>query len=75
MEKPLSRTEAPVVSHAARLHAGTIRIIQVALNDAVVHTYVETEAKNPPVMQEMKEKHGVTNRRWSDDDLLKLVPR
>jgi TRAP-type mannitol/chloroaromatic compound transport system substrate-binding protein len=45
------------------------RIIQVALNDAVVHTYVETEAKNPPVMQEMKEKHKVTNRRWSDDDL------
>jgi TRAP-type mannitol/chloroaromatic compound transport system substrate-binding protein len=45
------------------------RIIQVALNDAVVHTYVETEAKNPPVMQEMKSKHGVTNRRWSDDDL------
>src|SRR5688572_6912861 len=45
------------------------RIIQVALNDAVVHTYVETEAKNPPVMQEMKEKHKVTNRRWSDEDL------
>ena len=45
------------------------RIIQVALNDAVIHTYVETEAKNPPVMQEMKEKHKVTNRRWSDDDL------
>jgi TRAP-type mannitol/chloroaromatic compound transport system substrate-binding protein len=45
------------------------RIIQVALNDAVIHTYVETEAKNPPVMQEMKSKHGVTNRRWSDDDL------
>ena len=33
------------------------RIIQVALNDAVVHTYVETEAKNPPVMMEMKAKH------------------
>src|SRR5262245_22612036 len=45
------------------------RIIQVALNDAVIHTYVETEAKNPPVVQEMKEKHKVTNRRWSDDDL------
>jgi TRAP-type mannitol/chloroaromatic compound transport system substrate-binding protein len=45
------------------------RIIQVALNDAVIHTYVETEAKNPPVMQEMKDKHKVTNRRWSDDDL------
>ncbi|HEY7521172.1 MAG TPA: TRAP transporter substrate-binding protein [Methylomirabilota bacterium] len=45
------------------------RIIQVALNDAVIHTYVETEAKNPPVMQEMKDKHKVTNRRWSDEDL------
>jgi TRAP-type mannitol/chloroaromatic compound transport system substrate-binding protein len=45
------------------------RIIQVALNDTVIHTYVETEAKNPPVMQEMKTKHGVNNRRWSDDDL------
>jgi TRAP-type mannitol/chloroaromatic compound transport system substrate-binding protein len=45
------------------------RIIQVALNDAVIHTYVETEAKNPPVMQEMKDKHKVVNRRWSEDDL------
>ena len=45
------------------------RIIQVALNDAVIHTYVETEAKNPPVMQELKDKHKVTNRRWSDEDL------
>jgi TRAP-type mannitol/chloroaromatic compound transport system substrate-binding protein len=31
------------------------RIIQVALNDAVIHTYVETEAKNPPVIVEMKD--------------------
>jgi TRAP-type mannitol/chloroaromatic compound transport system substrate-binding protein len=45
------------------------RIIQVALNDAVIHTYVETEAKNPPTMQEMKDKHNVVNRRWSDEDL------
>ena len=45
------------------------RIIQVALNDAVIHTYVETEAKNPPTMQEMKDKHNVNNRRWSDEDL------
>ena len=35
----------------------------------MIHTYVETEAKNPPVMQEMKDKHKVNNRRWSDDDL------
>jgi TRAP-type mannitol/chloroaromatic compound transport system substrate-binding protein len=45
------------------------RTIQVALNDAVIHTYVETEAKNPQVMLDMKAKHGVVNRRWSDDDL------
>jgi TRAP-type mannitol/chloroaromatic compound transport system substrate-binding protein len=44
-------------------------IIQLALGEAMIHTYVETEAKNPPVMTEMKTKHGVTNRRWSDDDL------
>jgi TRAP-type mannitol/chloroaromatic compound transport system substrate-binding protein len=45
------------------------KIIQLALGDSVAHTYFETEAKNPAVMQEMKEKHKVTNRRWSDDDL------
>jgi TRAP-type mannitol/chloroaromatic compound transport system substrate-binding protein len=44
-------------------------IINLALGEAIIHTYVETEAKNPPVMQEMKTKHGVVNRRWSDDDL------
>jgi TRAP-type mannitol/chloroaromatic compound transport system substrate-binding protein len=44
-------------------------IIRLALNDSVIHTYAETEAKNPPTMQQMKEKHGVTNRRWSDEDL------
>jgi TRAP-type mannitol/chloroaromatic compound transport system substrate-binding protein len=45
------------------------KIIQLALGDSVAHTYFETEAKNPAVMQQMKEKHNVTNRRWSDDDL------
>ena len=45
------------------------RIIQVALNDAVVHTYVETEAKQFPVMQEMRDKHKVQVKRWSDEDL------
>ena len=44
-------------------------IIRLALRDSVIHTYAETEAKNPPVMQEMRDKHKVTNRRWSDDDL------
>jgi TRAP-type mannitol/chloroaromatic compound transport system substrate-binding protein len=44
-------------------------IIRLALNDSVIHTYAETEAKNPAVMQKMKDKHKVNNRRWSDDDI------
>jgi TRAP-type mannitol/chloroaromatic compound transport system substrate-binding protein len=52
-----------------KLSAQHKKIIQLALGDSVAHTYFETEAKNPAVMQEMKEKHKVTNRRWSDDDL------
>ena len=44
-------------------------IIRLALGESVIHTYAETEAKNPPVMQEMRDKHKVVNRRWSDDDL------
>jgi TRAP-type mannitol/chloroaromatic compound transport system substrate-binding protein len=45
------------------------KIIQVALNDSVIDTYVQTEAQNPAVMVQMKEKHGVTNRRWTDEQL------
>ncbi|MGH7314427.1 MAG: TRAP transporter substrate-binding protein [Candidatus Rokuibacteriota bacterium] len=52
-----------------KLSAQHKMIIKLALNDSVIHTYAETEAKNPPTMVQMKEKHGVTNRRWSDDDL------
>jgi len=44
-------------------------LIKLAARESVIHTYAETEAKNPPVMVQMKEKHKVTNRRWSDDDL------
>jgi TRAP-type mannitol/chloroaromatic compound transport system substrate-binding protein len=44
-------------------------IIQLALGESVMHTYAETEAKQFPVMQEMKAKHGVQVRRWSDADL------
>jgi TRAP-type mannitol/chloroaromatic compound transport system substrate-binding protein len=44
-------------------------IIRLALNDSVIHTYAETEYKNPPVMMEMRDKHKVVNRRWSEDDL------
>ncbi|MGH7278714.1 MAG: TRAP transporter substrate-binding protein [Candidatus Rokuibacteriota bacterium] len=44
-------------------------IITLALGESVMHTYAETEAKNFPTMVQMKEKHSVVNRRWSDDDL------
>jgi TRAP-type mannitol/chloroaromatic compound transport system substrate-binding protein len=44
-------------------------ILKLALGESVMHTYAETEAKNPVVMTQMKEKHGVTNRRWTDEDL------
>jgi TRAP-type mannitol/chloroaromatic compound transport system substrate-binding protein len=45
------------------------KIIQIALGESVMHTYAETEARNPEVMVQMKEKHGVTNRRWTDEHL------
>jgi TRAP-type mannitol/chloroaromatic compound transport system substrate-binding protein len=31
--------------------------------------FVETEAMNPPAMNEMLEKHGVNNVRWTDEEL------
>ncbi|MGH7413987.1 MAG: TRAP transporter substrate-binding protein [Candidatus Rokuibacteriota bacterium] len=52
-----------------KLSAQHKKIIQLALGESVAHTYFETEAKNPAVMAQMKDKHKVTNRRWSDDDL------
>ncbi|MBM4441638.1 MAG: TRAP transporter substrate-binding protein [Candidatus Rokubacteria bacterium] len=45
------------------------RLIQIALGDSVMHTYAETEAKQFAVMQEMRDKHKVQVKRWSDDDL------
>jgi TRAP-type mannitol/chloroaromatic compound transport system substrate-binding protein len=47
-------------------------IIKLALGESVIHTYAETEARNPEVMTQMKDKHGVTNRRWSDETLKTL---
>ena len=32
------------------------------------YTYAETEAMNPKAMNEMLEKYGVTNRRWTDEE-------
>jgi TRAP-type mannitol/chloroaromatic compound transport system substrate-binding protein len=46
-------------------------MLEIAAGDAVIHTYAETEAKNPRAMNEMLSKYGVTNRRWDDDVLAK----
>lgn len=44
-------------------------MIEIAAGESVHHTYVETEALNPAAMNEMLEKHGVTNKRWGDEEL------
>ena len=44
-------------------------IIKNATLAQMVYTYADGDARNFPAMQEMKEKYGVTNRRWSDDQL------
>ena len=35
----------------------------------VIYTYADGDARNFGPMQEMKAKYGVTNRRWSDEQL------
>ena len=47
-------------------------MIRTASTAQVIYTYAETEAANPKAMLEMKEKYGVTNRRWGDDTLATL---
>jgi TRAP-type mannitol/chloroaromatic compound transport system substrate-binding protein len=47
-------------------------ILHAALNDAIIHTYVETEAKQFDIMAEMRDKHGVKIMRWKDSDLKKF---
>ena len=44
-------------------------MLDVGCKANMVIEYAETEAENPKAMQEMKSKHGVTNRRWTDDQL------
>jgi TRAP-type mannitol/chloroaromatic compound transport system substrate-binding protein len=44
-------------------------VMQAALGESIIHTYAETEARNPNAMQEMQKKHGVTVHRWRDDQL------
>ena len=47
-------------------------MIRTASTAHVICTCAETEAANPKAMLEMKEKLGVTNRRWGDDTLATL---
>ncbi|MGI9476435.1 MAG: TRAP transporter substrate-binding protein [Hyphomicrobiaceae bacterium] len=48
------------------------KMVEIAAQESVAHTYAETEAKNPAAMLEMGKKYGVTTRRWDDADLAKL---
>ena len=44
-------------------------MIELGAGESIHHTYAETEALNPGAMNEMLEKYGVTNRRWTDQEL------
>jgi TRAP-type mannitol/chloroaromatic compound transport system substrate-binding protein len=44
-------------------------MVEVAAGRQVIYTYAETEAMQFPMMAEMKAKHGVQIKRWSDQDL------
>jgi TRAP-type mannitol/chloroaromatic compound transport system substrate-binding protein len=44
-------------------------MIEVAAGDSIHYTYAETEAKNPQAMNSMLTDYGVTNRRWTDEQL------
>jgi TRAP-type mannitol/chloroaromatic compound transport system substrate-binding protein len=44
-------------------------MIELAAGESIHWTYAQTEAMNPKAMNEMKSKYGVTNRRWTDEEL------
>ncbi len=44
-------------------------MVELAAGESIHYTYAETEAQNPKAMDEMKSKYGVTNRRWTDEEL------
>ena len=44
-------------------------MLDVGCKSNMLVEYAETEAENPKAMQEMKDKYGVVNRRWTDDQL------
>jgi TRAP-type mannitol/chloroaromatic compound transport system substrate-binding protein len=47
-------------------------ILSAGLNDAIFHTFVETEAKQFAAMKEMADKHKVQVKRWPDPTLAAL---
>jgi TRAP-type mannitol/chloroaromatic compound transport system substrate-binding protein len=44
-------------------------MIEIALGDSTMHTYVESDAAQFAAMAEYQTKHGVKVKRWSDEDL------
>lgn len=44
-------------------------MIDAALGWQILYTYAETEGWNPDAMLEMQAKYGVTNHRWTDEQL------
>jgi TRAP-type mannitol/chloroaromatic compound transport system substrate-binding protein len=45
------------------------KMLELGLGEAILHTYAETEWRNPVAMNENVAKHGVKNIRWNDDQL------
>src|SRR3989337_2693904 len=44
-------------------------IVEIALGDTAMHTYVESDHAQFAAMAEYQEKHGVKVKRWTDEDL------
>jgi TRAP-type mannitol/chloroaromatic compound transport system substrate-binding protein len=45
------------------------KLLELALGESVMATFAETEWRNPDAMNENVAKHGVKNRRWTDEQL------
>ena len=44
-------------------------MLELAAGESIHFTFVETEARNPMAMNEMLDKYGVQNKRWTDEEL------
>ena len=44
-------------------------MLEVACGESIHYNYAETEAKNPDAMNKMLEEYGVTEQRWTDEQL------